>query len=148
MSNPTQPIMAKTCNSIIQTILLIIIILYTILCKVISFENYICTHCELFNHRVQHPYCGLFGHTIQQNVPFWFSQAVLACKCFSLQCLLFDTQYTPCKWVFLTLIGAFASTTSIIFCFTILKNYFINYTILFYNTTNIPTFIFLFYLLK
>ena len=48
MSNPTQPIMAKLCNSIIQTILLIIIISYTILCKVISFKNCTHKHCELF----------------------------------------------------------------------------------------------------
>ena len=75
MSNPIQSIIAKTCNSIIQTILLIIIILYTILCKIISFENYTCTYCGLFNHTIQHQYCpnlkkkhqycGLFGHTIQ-----------------------------------------------------------------------------------
>ena len=67
MSNPTQPIMAKAINSIIQTILLIIIISYTILCKVISIENYTHTNCGLFNHTIQHPYCGLFGHTIQQR---------------------------------------------------------------------------------
>ena len=65
MSNPIQSIIAKTCNSIIQTILLIIIILYIILCKIISFENYTRTYCGLSNHTVQHPYCGLFGHTIQ-----------------------------------------------------------------------------------
>ena len=57
MSNPIQSIIAKTCNSIIQTILLIIIILYTILCKIISFENYTCTYCGLFNHTIQHQYC-------------------------------------------------------------------------------------------
>jgi len=67
MSNPTQSIMAKTCNSIIKIILLIIIISCTILCKIISFENYTHTHCGLFDHAIQHPYCGLFGHTIQHS---------------------------------------------------------------------------------
>ena len=42
----------------------------------------------------------------------------------------------------------FASAISILFYFTILKSYFINYIIQFYNTTNIPTFIFIFYSLK
>ena len=63
----TQPIMAKTCNSIIKIILLIIIISCTILCKVISFENYTHTHCGFFDDTIQHPYCGLFGHTIQHS---------------------------------------------------------------------------------
>ena len=67
MSNPTQSIMAKTCNSIIKIILLIIIISCTILYKVISFENYTHTHCGLFDHTIQHPYCGLFSHTIQHS---------------------------------------------------------------------------------
>ena len=57
MSNPIQSIIAKTCNSIIQIILLIIIILYTILLKIISFENYTHTYCGLFNHTIQHQYC-------------------------------------------------------------------------------------------
>ena len=39
--------------------------------------------------------------------------------------------------------GAKGFATSILFYFTISKIYFINYTILFYNTTNISTFIFL-----
>ena len=43
---------------------------------------------------------------------------------------------------------AFTSANSIIFYFTISKTYFINYTIPFSNTPNIPTFIFLFYSLK
>ena len=73
MSNPTQPIIAKTCNSIIQTILLIVIISYRILCKVITFENYTHTHCGLFNHTIQHQYCALFGHTIQ-HMKVWFTE--------------------------------------------------------------------------
>ena len=40
-----------------------------------------------------------------------------------------------------------ASATSMLFYFTISKSYFINYITLFYNITNISTFIFLFDLL-
>ena len=39
-------------------------------------------------------------------------------------------------------------SNTLLFYFTILKNYFNNYIILFYNTTDIPTFIFLFNSLK
>ena len=41
-------------------------------------------------------------------------------------------------------IRAFTTGNAILFYFTISKSYFINYTIPFYNTSNIPTFIFLF----
>ena len=55
----------------------------------------------------------------------------------------------PKFWIHLVyLLRAFASATSILFYFIISISYFINYTILFYNITNIPTFIFLFYSLK
>jgi len=43
---------------------------------------------------------------------------------------------------------AFTMGNCILSCITISKNYFINYTIPFYNPPNIPIFIFLFYLLK
>ena len=57
--------MTKAFNSIIQIILLIIIIIScTILSKVISFKNYTHTNCGLFDHSIQYPYYGLFGHTI------------------------------------------------------------------------------------
>ena len=46
------------------------------------------------------------------------------------------------------LLRAFAMENWILSYFTISKNYFINYTILFYNTPNIPIFIFLLYSLK
>ena len=46
------------------------------------------------------------------------------------------------------IVRAFASANSILFYFIISKIYFINYTIQFYNTTSIPTFIFLFNSLK
>ena len=45
-------------------------------------------------------------------------------------------------------VRAFPSDNSIIFYFTISKNYFINYAIPFYNTLNILTFILLYYTLK
>ena len=45
-------------------------------------------------------------------------------------------------------VRAFPSDNSIIFYFTILKNYFINYAIPFYNTLNILTFILLYYTIK
>ena len=48
VSNPTQPIMARTCNSIIHIILSIRIISCIILYRVISFENYTHTHCGFF----------------------------------------------------------------------------------------------------
>ena len=52
-------------------------------------------------------------------------------------------------WIeLLVLIRAFTMGNAILFYFTISKSYFISYTIPFYNTPNIPTFIFLFNLLK
>ena len=52
-------------------------------------------------------------------------------------------------WIeLLVLIRAFTMGNAILFYFTISKSYFISYTIPFYNTPNIPTFIFLFYSLK
>ena len=52
-------------------------------------------------------------------------------------------------WIeLLVLIRAFTMGSAILFYFTISKSYFISYTIPFYNTPNIPTFIFLFNLLK
>ena len=48
----------------------------------------------------------------------------------------------------LNTVRAFPSNNSIIFYFTISKNYFINYAIPFYNTLNILTFILLYYTLK
>jgi len=46
------------------------------------------------------------------------------------------------------MLRAFTSGIFRLFYFTILKSYFINYLIPFYNIPNIPTFIFLFYSLK
>ena len=60
----------------------------------------------------------------------------------------FTTYYhVAMQYVFLN-VRAFESRKVIIFYFTILKSYFINYIIQFYNIPNRPTFIFLFYSLK
>ena len=45
-------------------------------------------------------------------------------------------------------IRAFTMKNAILSYFTIPKNYFINYTILFYNIPNIPFFIYIIYSLK
>jgi len=57
---------------------------------------------------------------------------------------------TTSTWVvyFKYTILAFAMENCILSYFIISKNYFMNYTIPFYNTSNIPIFIFLFYSLK
>ena len=52
------------------------------------------------------------------------------------------------KSILISSLRAFASANSTLSYFTILKSQFINYTISFYNTSSIPTFIFLFYSLK
>ena len=48
----------------------------------------------------------------------------------------------------LTIFMAIIRVLEILFCFIISKSYFINYTILFYNTPNTSSFIFLYNILK
>ena len=73
----------------------------------------------------------------------------LWCTSFSkVQVTILACQQTSCEGKSCKLLRAFVSENIILSCFIISKNYFINYTIPFYNTSNIPTFIFPILLIK
>ena len=73
----------------------------------------------------------------------------LWCTSFSkVQVTILACQQTSCEGKSCKLLRAFVSGNTILSYFTISKSYFINYTIPFYNTSNIPTFIFPILLIK
>ena len=73
----------------------------------------------------------------------------LWCTSFSkVQVTILACQQTSCEGKSCKLLRAFAAGNTILSYFTISKIYFINYTISFYNTSNIPTFIFPILLIK
>ena len=73
----------------------------------------------------------------------------LWCTSFSkVQVTILACQQTSCEGKSCKLLRAFVSGNTILSYFTISKSYFINYTIPFYNTSNIPTFIFPILLVK